>query len=160
MHGIGGAKYDQVTDALVERFFGLKPPGYMTLTATLRLPIARREGTPDDVRRVESQLRELTYHPERFADRANGAVETLARQKRQWIDTVPTPQNARLRCRQIRDANEGLQPHVAEPRRRLLLERGHIHDALRGQAILASRECAFCLYPEEPLRRLMQLPPA
>ena len=40
LHGIGGAKYDQVTDLLVERFFGVKPPGYMTLTATLRLPIA------------------------------------------------------------------------------------------------------------------------
>jgi hypothetical protein len=30
--------------------------------------------------------------------------------------------------------------------------------ALRAQAILASREYAFCLYPEEPLRRLMEMP--
>ena len=51
LHGIGGAKYDQVTDAIIERFFGLKPPQYMTLTATLRLPIKRAEVTTDDARR-------------------------------------------------------------------------------------------------------------
>ncbi len=27
LHGIGGAKYDQVTDLLIGRFFGLEPPG-------------------------------------------------------------------------------------------------------------------------------------
>jgi hypothetical protein len=159
LHGVGGAKYDQVTDLLVERFFGLKPPGYMTLTATLRLPITRREGTLDDVRRVEGQLRELAYHPERFLDGVDAEAETLVRQKRQWIDTVPTPENAKLRCRQIRDANERLQPYVAGQWRQFLDHRQHINDALRGQAILASREHAFCLYPEEPLRRLMQIPP-
>ena len=28
IHGIGGAKYDRVTDLLMERFFGLHPPGF------------------------------------------------------------------------------------------------------------------------------------
>ena len=41
LHGIGGAKYDQVTDLLIERFFGLPAPGIMVMSATLHLPIAR-----------------------------------------------------------------------------------------------------------------------
>ena len=53
MHGIGGAKYDQVTDSLVERFFGVKPPGFMTLTATLRLPVAGETSAPTMPRRVD-----------------------------------------------------------------------------------------------------------
>ena len=28
IHGIGGAKYDQVTDAIVRRFFAVEPPEY------------------------------------------------------------------------------------------------------------------------------------
>ena len=42
IHGIGGAKYDCVTDRLIERFFGLTPPRFMVVSATLHLPIQRR----------------------------------------------------------------------------------------------------------------------
>ncbi len=111
LHGIGGAKYDQVTDAIIERFFGLKPPEYMTVTATLRLPIARPEVTPDDVARIQALLRDQTYHPERHLSIDGDATLTaLVERKRQWIATEPTPQNARLRCRNIRAANEQMQP--------------------------------------------------
>ena len=34
LHGIGGAKYDQVTDRLIESFFDLAPPAIMVLSAT------------------------------------------------------------------------------------------------------------------------------
>ncbi len=39
VHGIGGAKYDQLTDALLERFCGVAPPAFITATATVRLPL-------------------------------------------------------------------------------------------------------------------------
>src|SRR5262249_37038580 len=35
IHGIGGAKYDELGDAIAGRFFGVEPPGYMTLSMTL-----------------------------------------------------------------------------------------------------------------------------
>jgi hypothetical protein len=31
VHGIGGAKYDQITDRIISRFFGLTAPGFLTL---------------------------------------------------------------------------------------------------------------------------------
>jgi hypothetical protein len=157
LHGIGGAKYDQVTDLVIERFFGLKPPCYMTLTATLRLPIARDSVTPDDARRIDHQLRELVYHPERFLDgAADGQAGALVREKLDWIATEPTPPNARLRCQKIRATNEALQPWLAETRQRLIAEREHAAGLLRAQAILDSREYAFCLYPPEQLEKLMR----
>jgi hypothetical protein len=160
MHGIGGARYDQVTEALIERFFGFKPPGSMTLTATLRLPVKRQAVTPDDARRVEHELRELTYHPERYLG-ADGDAEatSLASQKRQWIQTTPTPEGAKQRCRAIRQLNERLQSHVALKRAELLSERERIARGLHTEKILASREYAFCLYPAESLRRLMEISP-
>ena len=159
LHGIGGAKYDQVTDLLIERFFGLRPPCYMTLTATLRLPIDGQDAAPADARSIDAQLRELAYHPERYLDaQANGAAETLVRQKREWIDTPATRENARLRCHKIIEANTGLQPFVAGQRRELLARRDHASAAQRAHNILASREYAFCLYPADALRRLMEVP--
>src|SRR5205814_9272014 len=64
LHGIGGAKYGQVTDAVISRFFGFEPPCYMTVTATLRLPIQGASVALDDARRVDQRLRELAFHPE------------------------------------------------------------------------------------------------
>jgi hypothetical protein len=156
LHGIGGAKYDQVTDLLIERFFGLKPPEYMTLTATLRLGVAREDVGPQDARRVDQKLRDLTYHPERHLE--PGCDPSLVSEKRRWIETLPTPDNAKQRARKIIAINEALQPCLSGQRRQLLDERQQIVGGLRAQSMLASREYAFCLFPAEPLRRLMDIP--
>jgi hypothetical protein len=160
LHGIGGAKYDQATDLLIRRFFGFEPPGYMTLTATLRLPIDHDRVTPDDERRIDQRLREIEFHPERFIDPAGDGVAELLRVKRQWIETEPTRQNARTRCREIRRMNEALQPWVERERSQLLERRSAVAGALAGEAILSSRDYAFCLYPERALRRVLKIPPA
>ena len=157
MHGIGGAKYDQVTDLLISRFFGIKPPCYMTLTATLRLPIERPAVSQDDARRLDQELRALAYHPERFLDGTSDQVTAaLVRDKRRWIDTAPTVENSRLRGDRIRMANAGMQSHVEPARQSLLTEREGLASTLRAQGILASREYAFCLYPAEELQALMK----
>ena len=52
IHGIGGAKYDCVTDRLIERFFGLAPPGFWscrprcTCPSSAAAPRRRRSGDP------------------------------------------------------------------------------------------------------------------
>ena len=67
LHGIGGAKYDQVTDRLIETFFGLAPPGIMVLSATLYLAGSRgRRRATEDLRDIRRELRELSYHPEKY----------------------------------------------------------------------------------------------
>jgi hypothetical protein len=40
VHGIGGARYDQVTDRLIRRHFKLQPPRFCVTTATLYFPQA------------------------------------------------------------------------------------------------------------------------
>jgi len=161
IHGIGGAKYDQLTDVLVERFFGLAPPRYLVLSATLHLPIPRERVEPHQEREIRQKLRELTYHPEEFIDGAASGpspeASRLIEEKWRWIETPQTPENARTRCRSIRRANEALQPYVAEKRRELAARHAEAERALRAEKILGSREYAFCLYPEETLRQLVDV---
>jgi hypothetical protein len=81
--------------------------------------------------------------------------------KRFWINQQ-LPRGQRLaRHAAIVQANEQLQPLVARKRRQLLAERARLTEALRNHRILASREYAFCLLPEQPLRNwcLDLLPP-
>jgi hypothetical protein len=155
MHGIGGAKYDQVTDQIIERFFGFTPPAFVVASATLLLPIERDRATQDDARLVEQQLRELVYHPERFLDGRDQHAAELSDAKRRWIETPQTLENAKQRCRAIRQINEELQPWLAERRRQLYTDQATIRKKLQAEDILASRDFAFCLYPESTLRNFV-----
>jgi hypothetical protein len=73
------------------------------------------------------------------------------------VGAEPGPGRARERCHKIREANERMQSYLEDERRRLVARRAAIDAELRNQAILASREYAFCLYPPSALRPLMNV---
>ncbi len=64
IHGIGGAKYDQLTDELIRGFFGLTPPDYLVISATLHLATSADAVPLGEVRHLDQELRDLEYHPE------------------------------------------------------------------------------------------------
>ena len=187
IHGIGGAKYDCVTDRLIERFFRLTPPRFLVVSATLHLPIARRRATPDDVQTIQQELRAMTYQPERYlaenlakksvpllrgssADARYGTageqaaahgveidreVVNLVAEKRRWIATPQTVQNARDRDQAIRRINAALQPWLDDRREQLAQRLVKTSRSLQAESVLAWREYAFCLYPESTLREFL-----
>jgi hypothetical protein len=165
LHGIGGAKYDQVTDQIVRSFFGFEPPEIATVSATLRLPVDHAARESVAAGQWEQRLRELRYHPEQFVtcdvsdDRRDDcqAAEIVAA-KRQWLKTPKTVQNARERHVAIVRANEALQPYVAPLRDRIERERHDIQQHKRREAILRSREYSFCLYPRQHFDKLLAEP--
>ena len=162
LHGIGGAKYDHLTDALIERFFGLRPPGFMVLSATLYLPIERQRVSVERARTIRRQLRELVYNPERHIDGARDSRKGVLKDpaeliaaKTRWIETPQTPQNARARCRAIRQINRALQPWVEDRRAQLLRRQAQTTRSLRAESILAWRGYGFCLYGEDAFREFL-----
>jgi hypothetical protein len=158
LHGIGGAKYDQVTDDVAQRFFGFSLPDHATASATLRLPITRDARRHDSVREVRQQLRELAYHPERLLTQSGAPATALAAvgEKTCWLATAKTPQNAGIRHQAISGANAALQPFVAPQRERLESEVVEIERRLAIDFILYSREYSFCLFPREHFERLLR----
>jgi hypothetical protein len=40
VHGIGGGRYEQVNDRVIQKFFGIDPPAFSVTTATLYFPEA------------------------------------------------------------------------------------------------------------------------
>ena len=152
IHGIGGAKYDLVTDLLIERFFGFRPSRFLVLSATLLLPIERDRASVENARAIQRQLRDLTYHPERCLGGSQDATSDLIAAKRRWIETPQTAANARQRCRAIRELNGALQPWLDDRRRELLGHQAQTARKVQAEHVLAWREYAFCLYPEPTLR--------
>lgn len=149
LHGIGGAKYDQVTDRWSARLFGAAPPPHATLSATFRLPIPAAPASPPPISELQQRLRSLRYHPERFID--DGAPEEaqrLCEAKRTVIATPKTPTTAAERHRRIVEANLALQPFVASRHRAAEARISDAEAATRAAAVLRSREHSFVLFPQ------------
>lgn len=159
VHGIGGAKYDELTDAIAHRFLGVTPPEYLVATATLRLPVA---GVPADgasIETVQQQLREMRYHPERFLDaRAGGAAQQLVAEKRRWLTHDRSPAERRARHRALASINQALFALLEQQHAALVAARSQSRVEARRRTILEARDYAFCLFPAETLRaRLLEL---
>lgn len=154
VHGIGGAKYDRLTDRIIELFFGLEPPGYLVASGTLRLPVAQ-DSSAGELRAVRQKLRELDFHPERFLLDGAGAsmvdLPTVAApiaEKRRWISELSTPSNARQRGQAIRQANLALQGSVAGLRDTWNADLARLTQHARSESVLSSRGYAFSFFPE------------
>lgn len=168
VHGIGGAKYDEMTDRLIARFFGLPAPGFLTMSCTVHLPL----GTPFSVSRQEEQdlrhqLRDLEFNPERHlspgtdveVDELLTEKQSLIAEKRAIAESRIRPTNRlrqsrenherHLRFQQIR---EQLTAHANESRQLLKEELKTVQQHLHANELLQDREFSFALYPEEKLR--------
>lgn len=160
IHGIGGAKYDEATDATCRRFFSTPPPRFATISGTLRLPIARTGLEAGGARNLQQRLRDLQYHPEQFvqldgaANATTGAARLVA-EKRAWVQTPKTPNNAGKRHHAITAANTELQPFVVAQRAAVERQLAESRERSRADRVLNSREYSFCLFPPKILEQFL-----
>jgi len=154
IHGIGGGKYDELTDALIARFFGGPVPGYLVLTATLLLPLPRSPVSASACRQLARLHRDIRYNPQRhFPDGVPAAARLLMDAKAAWIArATPTHAERRERFERLRALNDQLRPFLQDAEERLRRECGQCRDRLRVNEVIGRRDYAFCLYPEEMLR--------
>jgi hypothetical protein len=156
IHGIGGGKYDELTDGLIHGFYGLQPPAFLVLSATLLLPLPPYPGSPEACGRLAREARDVHYNPQRHLPEAGGADEEarrLVREKQAWIDRpCPTRRQRRERFRVLRRLTEELRARLAKRERELRDEWRRCEKEAAGNAVLRRRDYPFCLYPEAQLR--------
>jgi hypothetical protein len=156
IHGIGGAKYDELTDEIVRRFYGFEPPGYLVLSATLLLPLATPPAHPADCSGLAQRLRDLHCNPQRHLDdgvAADPHAAALAEQKQAWIARAPcTGPERRERYRALQHLTADLRPYLAQRERQVRQELVRCDFQRQVNAVLKRRDYAFCLFPESVLR--------
>jgi hypothetical protein len=169
IHGLGGAKYDEVTDDIIRRFYGVEPPRYVVATATLRLPLPTFPTTVADLLAVRRQRRELAFSPDRWAARAGvaltaaeralceerGRLSAEADRLRAHPDEPGVPARRREDHRRLGELAEELVRAHPEWEQQLRERQEQIERELASNKIAQSREWFFALYPPEKLRMLL-----
>ena len=164
IHGIGGARYDAVTDALLQYFFQVRPPAFAVATATLYPAVP---GVPEPAQASERLqfdawlTRDLQYNPQRHLQADDPAALDLAHQRlaavaeaQQLRTAHADPERRRKAFERIRELNSSLQPwtspHSEDLTRDLTRDRQRLHDA----RVTHHRDCFFGLFPPSDLAHL------
>jgi hypothetical protein len=157
IHGIGGAKYDELGDQIARRFFGIEPPGFLTVSMTLWLGLPSDQATPADLAAVERDLRDLRFNPDRhLSEPTHSEVRNLLKAKQEAIAArAASPRERKSRRLAIRRCNDALKPWVRAINDNLLLRRSEIRRRLRSNRVARNREFSSVIHSEERLRQSM-----
>ena len=158
VHGIGGAKYDELGDELARGFFGIEPPRFLTLSLTQWLGLPGDPASPSQLRDVERTIRDLEFNPDRHLAEPRPA-EARAAVEAKWVaieGEVVTRTQRKARLRTIRQANRDLAPMVAGERQSLVGQLSGIKAGIKRNAVARSREYAFPLHNGADLQQAMK----
>lgn len=147
LHGIGGATYDLVGDAIMRDFFRLNPPRFVTATATMHLPIPCADAEPGDLAQIDAALRDMQFHPERYLESVEPSVIQWVDEKREWISRGSLNGSLKPRHDAIQRLNQHMLGRLTDRFEVLQRRRQQVVNDLHRKKIVASREFAFVLHP-------------
>jgi len=166
VHGLGGAKYDEMTDALMVRCFDRDPPQFLTVSATFHLPFQESE-TASLTRRqrgeLRHRLRDVGENPQRLVTDPNPDTQRLLQERQQLLEALHgvssgTPalscgarRESYLKLREIRRL---LLPAVESVRQSLQASIQRGEEAAKHQQIFRNREYSWVLFPRQRLEQV------
>ena len=153
LHGLGGGKYDELTDEIMRPFYHIEPPSFLVLTGTLLLPLPAWPISEEDRRRLHTLERDLWWNPQRHLEGNAATARELGEEKNRWIARAAlTASERHTRYETLRKLTGELRPFVQDEKKQTRLSLEHTEHDLRIQQIRTRRDYSFCLYPEDKLR--------
>lgn len=158
IHGVGGGRYDSVTDGVCRSYYGIEPPAYVVASITMYLPLGAHAVTDEEIATAKDRLNRLEHNPDALLgevdfDSAEERVMALelAGEKARLVAAIAEPEADRKTIGiAIKAANVKLSL-LLEPLRQGMREDLIALESQRAAAeILTDRTYPFCLWsPQE-----------
>ncbi len=151
-----------MTKRIIRDYFGIDPPEYQVLSATLFLPLPTFPATDETLKSAKRLLRDLHWNPQYYIElekSGNSSAVQLIAEKEKLIRYEPptTDHEARRQWfRALQQVNDRLRPFVRAliPSAEENVKREEAE--LEANRVLKRRDYAWVLYPEEVLRPFLQ----
>ncbi len=154
VHGVGGAKYDTITDPIIERFYKVEPPAYTCLTATLHPGIVAENPT-NRIEEINHTLREIKHHPEKMADTLP-ELHPLETEKIKLVDWINKPgADKKLLGGMIADINNRMSALLAPVIKELKEELKTLEPKEREHQVAHARDYPYFLFTPEQVAALL-----
>ncbi len=158
IHGVGGGRYDRVTDGLVRRYLGVEPPAFAVASLTVYLPLGAHLVTDEEVAEAKDRLNRLEHNPDALlaevdfdepAEQSKAAA--LAEEKARLVMQIATPDaDKKALGLRIREVNAELSSLLAPLKDHYAAELAALESQREANEILTDRTYPFCFWsPEE-----------
>ncbi len=158
IHGIGGGRYDQVTDDVMQRYFGVTPTPFVVASMTMYLPLGARVVTDEEMESAKMALNRLRQNPDQMLDEvefdsAEDHAESIAlagEKERLVLQIAAEGADKKALGARIRDVNARLSALLAPVERDLESDLDDLRRMRQASEILTDRTYPFCFWsPEE-----------
>src|SRR3972149_3540387 len=157
IHGIGGAKYDTITDEIIKEFFGIDPPGFVTISATLYLPLDTYDSDERELYDIQRSIDDMRYNPERYAPQKTRNEPEFMNQvkEKQRLLKIMGVSNADVKrryFRRIKELNKLMLFQIDTELQKKQRKINTIRNKLAYNEFVRFREYPICLYPTKMLK--------
>ena len=158
IHGIGGAKYDEVTDQMIQNFYQVMPPAFMVVSATARLNLIKNVETESSVKVANQIARDIWWNPQRHAPaKPDSQWDALIAQRQKLFDLpCNTHIERKEKYQKLRANLDGLRVWVQSIHQDKADHAKTLVEEFRVQQQLQSRDYSFILHSEQKLKSLFK----
>ena len=165
IHGLGGAKYDLVTDEIIRKFFKVEPPHFLVISCTLYLDFKSSPGAFDyKISTLKKKIRELEFNPERYVSELSLTkkekikIRELAEKKTELIKKIKevlSPVEKRKISEEIKDINSSIGKKVGPLKYELNKKIEKEEKKMKQSKVYTFREFPYCFFSAKTLLNLL-----
>lgn len=158
IHGIGGAKYDEVTDQMIQNFYQVSPPAFMVVSATARLNLIKNHETESSVKAANLIARDIWWNPQRHAPaELDSQWKDLIAQRQKLLDhACNTHLERKERYQNLRVNLDCLRVWIKTKYEQEVEKAKNLRDLFKVEEQLQSRDYSFILHSEQKLKTLFK----
>lgn len=158
IHGVGGGRYDRVTDGVCRRYYGVEPPTFAVASITMYLPLGARIVTDDEVSSAKERLNRLAHNPDALLgevefdspEEQSHAAALAAEKSSLVVAIVQLDADKKTIGRRIREVNAELAELLAPLRTGMEADLASLQTQLEASEVLTDRTYPFCFWsPQE-----------
>ena len=165
IHGLGGAKYDLVTDEIIREFFKVEPPHFLVVSCTLYLNFKSSPGTSDSkISALKKKIRDLEFNPQRYTDeltltkKEKIKIRELAEKKTELIKKIKKVLSL-IEKQKISEKMKGINNIIMEKIKPLRYELSKKledeEEKNKHSKVYTFREFPYCFFSAKELRNLL-----
>jgi len=165
IHGLGGAKYDLVTDEIIREFFKVEPPRFLVISCTLYLDFkSSPEALDFKIFALKKKIRDLEFNPQRYIDelpltkKEEIQIGELIKKKIELIKKIKevlSPVEKRKISEEIKAINNFIGKKVGPLKYELNKKIEKEEEKMKQSKVYTFREFPYCFFSAKTLLNLL-----
>lgn len=165
IHGLGGAKYDLVTDEIIREFLKVEPPHFLVASCTLHLDFKSSPNASDSkVSALKKKIRDLEFNPQRYIDelvltkKEKNQIGELAEKKTKLIQKIKktlSPIEKGKISEEIKAINNFMGEKMGPIKYELNKKIEKEEEKMKQAKVYTFREFPYCFFSAKELRQLL-----